>query len=314
LDLCGANTEASLRFHRSHEQLNRSLKVQMLGLGLLADEIDVNRQPAELKERLYRRSDWLWGGMPDWSDPQAIVIDARRDIGQAGVVRAFSAFDLFMDEIAADLIRWLAFTNQEQLLANEKSQEPDRAARFYHRIGGTPKSVEFLWPVYRYFRFARDCIVHRDGRASNALLETYKDPALMHALDAWVEQTGEMTAPEVTSIDPGCLIDFNHRQAISASSVLRLVAFDINRQVIKIVGVNGLVYFAAFHILFDPDAVIDLAQKQSMLKALVEVLSDRYRVRFITEKDASRMLRELGLTKSCNDVFRALKGAREAKL
>jgi hypothetical protein len=40
VDISGANTEASLRFHRFHERLNISIKVQMIGLGLLADEID----------------------------------------------------------------------------------------------------------------------------------------------------------------------------------------------------------------------------------------------------------------------------------
>src|SRR5689334_11458875 len=103
MDISAANTEASFRFHRAHERLNISIKVQMIGLGLLADEIDSGSQPAELKERLYRRKGWLWGGMPDWTNPRSIITAARRDIGQAGVVRAFSAFDLFMDEIASDL-------------------------------------------------------------------------------------------------------------------------------------------------------------------------------------------------------------------
>jgi hypothetical protein len=40
MDIAGASTEALLRFHRFHERLNRSIKMQVIGLGLLSDEID----------------------------------------------------------------------------------------------------------------------------------------------------------------------------------------------------------------------------------------------------------------------------------
>jgi hypothetical protein len=129
---------------------------RLLGLGLLVDEIDRKIKSNDLKEQLYRRKGWLWGGMPDWTKPDAIVVEARRDIGQAGVVRAFLAFDLFMDEIAADLARCVAFSKQEMPTIEDRDREPDRAVRFYRRTGGTPAAVQFLCPVYRYFRLARD--------------------------------------------------------------------------------------------------------------------------------------------------------------
>ena len=163
----------------------------MIGLSLLADEIDRKCPPGELKKRLYRRKGWLWGGMPDWSNPQDIIVEARRDIGQAGVVRAFSTFDLFMDEIAADLTRWIAFSKQTLSETVDTSEEPDRAARFYRSIEGTPAKIRFLWAVYRYFRLARDCIVHRDGIASKSFEEAYQDPALDAALADWIKQTAK---------------------------------------------------------------------------------------------------------------------------
>ncbi len=282
----------------------------MLGLGLLADEIDRETPPSELKAKLYRRKGWLWGGMPDWSNPSGIVVQARRDIGQAGVVRAFSAFDLFMDEIAADLTRWTNFSKQKPTSTEYEDDEPDRAARFYIRIGGTPAAVRFLWPVYRYFRLARDCIVHRDGVATKALEEIYRESALNAALADWIKRTGEMTVPEIIPVEAGRLIDLNHRQAISASSVLRLIALDINNQVLKILGVPGLVFLATRKIFFDDDPVVDLTAHSSMLNALNAVLSGRYRVRSFEDGGTARVLRELNLTKDCSARFLEIKRRR----
>lgn len=41
--------------------------------------------------------------MPDWTNPRVEIEAALRDNGQAGVMRAFSAFDLFLD--ARDRLR-----------------------------------------------------------------------------------------------------------------------------------------------------------------------------------------------------------------
>lgn len=57
MDLSGANTEAILRFHRFHERFNRSIKVQAIGLGLLADEVDAGTPAETVRERLYSHTD-----------------------------------------------------------------------------------------------------------------------------------------------------------------------------------------------------------------------------------------------------------------
>ena len=307
MDISGANTEASLRFHRFHERLNISIKVQMIGLGLLADEIDQKTSSKELKNRLYRRKGWLWGGMPDWSNPDIIVVNARRDIGQAGLARAFSAFDLFMDEIAADLARWTAFSKKPYVSALVADDDDDRAARFYASIGGTPSNIKFLWPVYRYFRFTRDCVAHRDGLASTALYEAYKDPLLTDIIAKWKKMTGERTVPEIITINKDEIIDINHHHAISASSVLRLIALDINKQVINILGSLGLVYLSARKALLDDQPTVNVVEYGSMLRALNAVLSHRYRVRNVSERTTAATLRALGITRSCSSRFLQIK-------
>jgi hypothetical protein len=46
------------------------------------------------------------GALPDWNVPHAEVGLALRDLGQGGVIRAFSAFDLFLNELEAELTSW----------------------------------------------------------------------------------------------------------------------------------------------------------------------------------------------------------------
>ncbi|MHA0328672.1 hypothetical protein [Sphingomonas melonis] len=140
MDLSGANTEAILRFHRFHERFNRSIKVQAIGLGLLADEVDAGTPAETIRDRLYARPDWLWGGMPDWTNPRVEIDAALRDIGQAGVVRAFSAFDLFLDELMAELTSWRDFSGATPLDAadmpsnDDEPGDTDRVERIYTRL------------------------------------------------------------------------------------------------------------------------------------------------------------------------------------
>jgi hypothetical protein len=83
-----------------------------------------------------------------------------RDVGQGGVIRAFSAFDLFLDELEAELTSWRDFSGTKQAgadvadakLASGDDDDVDRVERFYQRLGGSRSRVSDVWAVYRYFR------------------------------------------------------------------------------------------------------------------------------------------------------------------
>lgn len=222
MDLSGANTEAILRYHRFHERFNRSIKVQAIGLGLLADEVDAGTPAETIRDRLYARPDWLWGGMPDWTNPRFEIDAALRDIGQAGVVRAFSAFDLFLDELMAELTSWRDFSGATPLYAadppsnDDEPSDTDRVERIYARFGASRARISDAWAVYVYFRRARNCIAHREGVASRSLVEAYAAPELAPTLDRWIARTGDMTAPALVAVQEGEQIAFSHRQSIAA--------------------------------------------------------------------------------------------------
>ena len=304
-----------LQFHRFHERLNRSIKVQAIGLGLLADEIDAGITAVALKQRMYARQA-LWGGMPDWAGASDDVELALRDVGQGGVVRAFSAFDLFLDELVAELTSWSDFsgtappagTNEE----SDADKNLDRVEKIYHQLGTSRARVSDIWAVYRYFRRARNCIAHREGIASRTLVQAFGAPELQPTLDRWINRTGEMTAPALVPVSFGQPIEFTHRQAIAASSVLRLLALDLGKLLISHLGHEGFVYLVARRAFLDDPPLPEIARKASMTKAFNFMMADRCRVRDYREEEGLRALRQIGLTKACSASFAKIKKQAQA--
>lgn len=315
VDIANANTEALLRYHRFHERLNRSIKVQIIGLRLLADSIEDGRPFRQIEDSLSRNNEFI-GSMPDWTNPMDLVRSARLDLGRAGVVRAFSAFDLFLDEITAAVNRWRDF--RELVPASHGSSkrkaadagDMDRVEKIYHALGAKRQDIEFLWPVYKYFRLARDCIVHRDGLATAALADQSISSDVNTAVARWVNETGEQRPPDILRLSKGEEIEFSNLHAISSSSILRLIALDLNRQVLQHVGKLGLVYLSAYEAFFAQEPLLNELTGRTMLRALNNLLSNRYRAKRVTEVDTAGMLRKMGLTKRCSKAFKdILEGA-----
>lgn len=307
MNLEGANTEAFLRFHRFHERFSASIKIQTMGLSLLADEAESGKAPQVLYQHLSRRG-WLWGGMPDWTNPIVRIEDARIEASQGGVVRAFSAFDVFATDLIADLSRWNEFQRRKPVSANDSDIDEegfrDEAKALYRTFGGSnEKMALFLRPLYGYFRRARNCIAHRDGIASAALVRDRLDPAIERTLNDWKAITGEMNSPELVNVSEGSVIAFTHRQAIATSSMLRLLAWDISQQAINSFGPNGMVYLAARRLFWEEESLMDMSKYTTGSAAISWLLSNRYRVRYIDRHEIQRRLREMDLTRKVSDRF-----------
>ena len=100
VDLTNSATDAFLAFNEFHERLNFSLKSNVVSL--LATEQDITagtRSIADLKEASFLNKR-LWGGMPAWGNAARALEGlslAQHDAASAAIVRAFSAFDLFLE-------------------------------------------------------------------------------------------------------------------------------------------------------------------------------------------------------------------------
>jgi hypothetical protein len=318
MDLSNANTEAFIQFHRFHEHLNRTIKTLVIGLGLTAEAIEQGRSASSINDLLYDRG-WLWGGMPDWRDPGELIDEARQDIGRTGVTRAFSAFDFFLDGIEADLASWAHRSSHRiddgavTLAANsdDESDEADRLVGFYRRLNAPRSNIEFLWPVYRYFRLARDCIIHRRGIASQAAADASRSEAIVAAVTEWTKRTGELNPVDVPPLNAGENIAFVHRHAILASSVLRLIANDLNTIALVRLGVEGVVFLAARRLFFDKPPGLPILSTKSVQHAMHGALADRYRVMGLTAAETRQIMRDLDIWQPCNRRLTLLKEAQD---
>jgi hypothetical protein len=321
MDLSNANTEAFIQFHRFHEHFNRTIKTLVIGLGLTAEAVDQGRSASSINDILYDRG-WLWGGMPDWAAPGELIDEARQDIGRTGVTRAFSAFDFFLDGIEADLASWahrLTHQTDESAVGpvarpDDESDEADRLVGFYRRLGAPRSNIQFLWPVYRYFRLARDCIIHRRGIASQAAAEASTSEAIVTAVGEWIKRTGELNPVDVPSLNAGENIAFVHRHAILASSVLRLIAIDLNTIALSRLGAEGVVFLTARRLFFDKPPALPIVSTKSVQHAMHGALADRYRVMALTAVETRQLMRDLDIWQPCNRRLLAFKEARDRTL
>src|SRR4051812_23860374 len=114
-DLSRANTEAAVQYQRFHDHHSHMLKVMALGLILFQRAIDEGRTHAEIQEVAYANGG-LWGGLPVWRNPRHLIADARQEVGNSGIVRAFSAFDVFLDKLVAGLSAWRGYARAQALI------------------------------------------------------------------------------------------------------------------------------------------------------------------------------------------------------
>ena len=303
--------ESALRFHRFHERMNQSIKVQTIGIGLVADEVEGNVEPAALAARLNARTGWLWGGVPDWTDPKRLLEDSRRDLGQAGVARAYSAFDRFVDEMMAEIGRWERFSKNAVLVPEIDRLVPDedsgdKVAHLYAKLGAERQVSSHTWAVYRYFRLARDCIVHRDGVASSALAEEYRSSRADSELKLWVIKRRWHMPPVLVPVVESEQLEFGLRQVIAASAHLRRIALDLSNAVLRKIGRRGLAYLVAHRAFMSDSPPSEITAAPSMAVAFDWMMSTRHRLPRYTRQEGQQLMAQLDIRTRCEAGFQKL--------
>lgn len=114
--------------------------------------------------------------------------------------------------------------------------------------------------------------------------------------------------PVIVPAVEGEPLEFNHRQAIAASSTLRRVAFELNRAACERIGKRGFIYLAARRTFLELRLPAEAAGAKSMLTALKTVLVRRYRIEGFDVREIAPILKGLGLTNRCNQAFAAGSG------
>lgn len=280
-------------FHSFHEQINVHIKVAHSANLLLVRHAGEPSSQDELAE-LIASSHPSWNATPVRN--LSIKLQRAQDAGVSAfaIVSVFSAFDDFLIGTEAEVSR--AKRNQAATKSpKDEAKEPDddeekidRVFRLYGSLGWPVSGIANLQPLLRYFRLCRNCIAHRNGRASKALVTQSSDPALSSALASLQE------GPErgIMAFKVNDTIHLPPTLAIMCSHILRLIAIDANDRLIETLGLDGVLKMAAHHTVRLNEELGGKARKRP--EAILNAFLTQSRVRMDSREDSIVEMKRIG--------------------
>lgn len=310
IDISSAQLEPFCGFHRFHEEVNVYLKVTLSAALLLVRYASAEDEIADLIKLTH----------PSWNNPpvRSMSIALQRGthdwISSFALVAVFSAFDDFLTGTEAELHR---FQNRVGSLGHGDDQRPEgdagdggansddadakaehRLLGLYLRTGWATHSIQPYLKAVRYFRICRNCIAHRNGRASQALVDLGKDDDL----HAGLSLLHDRASTGLRSYELNDRIHVEPTQAILCSHLLREIAVDANRRLISMLGLDGFLRSVAHHTMFG-DAIVRTPAHRAPEAVLNYALTDRYRARVDDRLDSIQEMKRIGLWKEYIATF-----------
>ena len=139
-----------------------------------------------------------WGDNISWRNLDAAVQTAAAFISEMGVVRSASSFEDYVTGATAELDRASArvagtAASTSGSSADEEAFDDDVPQLYplLSRLGLDPENMAADLTLVKFFQIARNCVVHRSGRASPALAEISRSEELAAALKTWPRRKGK---------------------------------------------------------------------------------------------------------------------------
>jgi len=313
IDISSAQLDPFRGFHYFHEDVNIYLKVSLAAALLLVRH---SAEPNDI-DQLY---DLIRLTHPSWNSPpvreMSIEIQRRTysSISAFALVTIFSAFDDFLIGTKAELHRFgskggtaviSASVTQMQVPKHPEKEDDDddddaeeRLRAFYAKNAWDTSLIDPLLKVIRYFRLCRNCIAHRNGRASRALVEHAADPGVHSQVKGLLDRTSdgltEYSLNERVFVEP--------TQAILCSHLLRKIALDANMRLLGTLGLDGFLKSVAHHTMFG-DKIVRSDAYKTPEAVLNFALTDRYRATMSNREECIQEMKRLGLWKKYMDEF-----------
>lgn len=295
------NTEAFYRFHRFNESFDRNLKVTFGALeGLRTGTFPVanGRTDLPIGQEPWRKATSL-------TDPRSDGENAIRLTATMGIVRVTAALEDYLETLEADYDR-TAFTREAgnaPKISIEAELQLLKIPSVAARVGIDPSPLAYLMPFHRYFTLARNCIVHRNGRATHEFEEFAASPELRDCHSGWITKRGS-PMPALPNVIAGAEIDWLPRHTILCLAVYYAAAKYLNDQMVILMGMKGLTYMAAHYVIFDADTVATRHHRRVEV-AIKTVLHNRYRYSEIDNNQLIAALKAMGKWQSCSSAFAA---------
>jgi hypothetical protein len=311
IDISNAQLDPYRGFHYFHEDLNIYLKVSLSSALLLV------RHSAEPQDH-DKLHDLIKLAHPSWNTPPvrnmslAIQRKSYASISAYALVTVFSAFDDFLIGTKAELHRFQSTPKstsshdanestpfsaaRADAVAREDDDDEDdseeRLRAFYSKNTWDSTSINIFLKVVRYFRLCRNCIAHRNGRASRALVKHSSDAELHGLVSSLLDKASNGLKKYLINEE----IFIEPTQAILCSHLLRKIALDANVQLLRTLGFDGFLRSVAHHTMFG-DSIVRSEAYKTPEAVLNFALTDRYRATMSNREECVQEMKRLGLWK-----------------
>ena len=183
MDLSRAVSEPLKGLVSFHDQFNQNVKVTFGALAYARNQcgiaVDGRATPIQLPT----------GAEPwrdrEWRNPDLAIKNATGFVAELGLVRAASAFEDYLTGVKAELDRAAAGT------ATLYGENTTPLTGLMALLGIDAMSIADLKQVVEFFDVARNCVVHRSGRASNHLAELSRRADFAAVLERWPRRKGK---------------------------------------------------------------------------------------------------------------------------
>jgi hypothetical protein len=181
MNIKGANTEAYYRFFRAHEDLGSNIKLAYGALHAISQDEKPMTSGRTRNLIFLPTGGEPWGNNTRWRSVRARIPNVRQLISGMGLVLAASAFEDFLTNVHSERTRFFDFTRKQkspEQASEEGNEDRERLRLLFNSLEWDISPIEYLLPLYDYFVIVRNCVVHRSGRASPALVEKAESSAL----------------------------------------------------------------------------------------------------------------------------------------
>lgn len=288
---------------RSHDSLNRRLKMSVMSHLLLEDSLAALSE--ESLNHLIKRASIHWKRDFKTSDVNSQIRGAKGLVSELCIMAAYSSLDHYLNGIAAEIDRWNRHRKPGPFAISATSSEDDEYESANSKLNFWIENVpalRALMPVVRFFITIRNCVAHRSGAVSPLLERMSSTDELATALDAWPRRKGtsQPVMPEFTAHEN---LRLGPEHAIWASDAFLQTARQIDQFVCgTILQFDGVVSMAAYHVFISPDPVVDIKRHRTVDRAILAALTDRYKA----QADRSQVIpimRSYNLWKECSKRF-----------
>lgn len=297
MDISKAITEPFANYHDFHEKLDSRVKILTASLFHTLGYLKTPGNDGEI-ENLIKSADSSWKYSPVLSLDGYSNDEIFNYVSELSIFSSFSAFDDCLTGMSAEVSRW---GSVRKIKVQEKNGSDDssegKIEKFYERLSWKTDKIASYIPIFNYFQSVRNCIAHRNSKASRELQCISTSEDLVGAI-AMHFPSGK-PLPTFREND---LIILKPKTTLLCSHILRLICQDMNTHLVRTLGEGGLLYMACHHAFFKERPERTAAKKRAEV-VLKSILVQRYKITYKDKYKPVSLAKDLGIWKQCLESY-----------